>query len=152
MKALTINEPYASLIMAGIKQLETRTCKTKHRGKLANHAGKTRMDERGESLARRYGITPKYGMVLGIVDLVECWECIDNDRIFRYNEKMAKDGTLDEYLDSVQMGLIEDDFGAEEKAFGYFDTGGYAWELEVIEKFENPIPAKGQQRLWDWER
>ena len=40
MKTITIKQPYASLIAAGIKKYEFRTWKSKYRGKLLIHAGK----------------------------------------------------------------------------------------------------------------
>jgi hypothetical protein len=40
MKALTILEPWASIIACGAKQIETRSWSTKYRGSIAIHAGK----------------------------------------------------------------------------------------------------------------
>ena len=40
MRALTIRQPWASLIAAGVKTIETRSWSTKYRGPLAIHAGK----------------------------------------------------------------------------------------------------------------
>lgn len=40
MKALTIKQPWAWLIIAGYKRIENRTWKTGYRGALAIHAGK----------------------------------------------------------------------------------------------------------------
>ena len=40
MKALTIKQPYATLIAEGIKEYEFRTWKTKYRGEFLIHAGK----------------------------------------------------------------------------------------------------------------
>ncbi|MBP7632493.1 MAG: ASCH domain-containing protein [Acidimicrobiales bacterium] len=40
MKALTIRQPWASLIAAGVKTIETRSWSTKYRGPIAIHAGK----------------------------------------------------------------------------------------------------------------
>ena len=39
-KALTIKQPYASLIVEGIKDIENRTWKTNYRGRILIHAGK----------------------------------------------------------------------------------------------------------------
>jgi len=47
MKALSIRQPWASLIMAGIKPVENRTWKTNFRGRIWIHAGK-RYDYDGE--------------------------------------------------------------------------------------------------------
>jgi len=41
MKAITIHQPYASLIACGAKIYETRSWATKYRGKIAIHAGKS---------------------------------------------------------------------------------------------------------------
>ena len=40
MKAITIKQPFASLIAAGLKEYEFRTWKTKYRGEILIHAGK----------------------------------------------------------------------------------------------------------------
>lgn len=40
MKALTIRQPWASLIALGVKHIETRSWSTRYRGPLAIHAGK----------------------------------------------------------------------------------------------------------------
>jgi activating signal cointegrator 1 len=42
MKALSLREPYASLIMAGLKTIETRTWKTNYRGDILIHVSKSR--------------------------------------------------------------------------------------------------------------
>lgn len=41
MKALTIKNPWALLIAAGIKDIENRTWRTKHRGGIYIHAGQS---------------------------------------------------------------------------------------------------------------
>ncbi len=40
MKAITIKQPFASLIAEGLKTYEFRTWKTSYRGKILIHAGK----------------------------------------------------------------------------------------------------------------
>ena len=46
MKALTIREPFASLIKEGYKKYETRSFKTNYRGELYIHAGKAKVKEK----------------------------------------------------------------------------------------------------------
>ncbi len=75
MKALTICQPYAHLILTGEKPVENRTWTTRYRGPLLIHAGKSRawMDEDDE---RRYP-----GMVFGaIVGRVIMRGCMRPDR------------------------------------------------------------------------
>lgn len=43
MKALTLREPWASLVLEGVKTLETRSWATRYRGELFIHAGSGRV-------------------------------------------------------------------------------------------------------------
>jgi hypothetical protein len=70
-KALTVKQPWASLIMAGLKDVENRTWKTNFRGTLIIHAGsgvaRDAMLEHGHLV----GAYPA-GAIIGTVDLVDC--------------------------------------------------------------------------------
>lgn len=35
-----------------------------------------------------------------------------------------------------------------ERAFGFYDVGRYAWVLDQIRRLEEPVPARGMQKLW----
>ncbi|MDX5091627.1 hypothetical protein SD939_10455, partial [Lactobacillus crispatus] len=37
----------------------------------------------------------------------------------------------------------------QEDSFGWFESGRYAWELADVKQID-PVPAKGQQGLWNW--
>ncbi|CAI8971216.1 hypothetical protein EMIT07CA2_60041 [Brevibacillus sp. IT-7CA2] len=37
----------------------------------------------------------------------------------------------------------------QEDSFGWFETGRYAWEMTDVKPID-PVPAKGQQWLWNW--
>jgi hypothetical protein len=63
MLALSVQQPYASRILAGLKTIEYRSWSTAHRGPLLIHAGLHPADPKGKGLPR--------GMILGAVDLVE---------------------------------------------------------------------------------
>lgn len=75
MKALTVRQPWASLIIAGRKDVENRTWCTDHRGRLAIHAG-LHIDPDGvrahPRLARELDVERWRGFVLGTVTLVGC--------------------------------------------------------------------------------
>ena len=79
MKALSIRQPWASLIVAGIKDVENRTWATKLRGPLAIHAGLYKESRgRGEVYDAMMAILcpelpdplPRGG-IIGTVDLVD---------------------------------------------------------------------------------
>ncbi|MEM6484185.1 MAG: ASCH domain-containing protein [Pseudomonadota bacterium] len=82
MKALTIHQPWASLILLGIKRYENRTWRTNYRGPLAIHAGSSRASwdiaEADPAIAadlEQHGLnrqTAPHGVILGAVWLADC--------------------------------------------------------------------------------
>ena len=77
MYALTICQPWAWAVMAGIKRFENRGWETIHRGTLAIHAGKSQKYLGGiEDLkSLGYGVEMddlQFGGILGTVELIGC--------------------------------------------------------------------------------
>lgn len=81
MKAITIKQPWASLIVSGLKDIENRTWKTNFRGRVLIHAGKTR--ERQFSIPKKlfaddnvYSVISEkelpQGTIIGSVEIVDC--------------------------------------------------------------------------------
>lgn len=118
MKAITIKQPWSTLIALGLKRYETRSWQTKYRGKLAIHAGKTVDEEHYEkfkSILQPYGIKSidelPTGAVIAICDLTDCLK------------------VFNDYRDCAQL---RNDFltgiytSAEEYQFGDFSEGRYA--------------------------
>lgn len=84
MKAITIKQPWASLIVHGIKDIENRTWKTNFRGRILIHAG-CKKDTRPKPLLTEeqykltggvsgYGrhIFGDLGAIIGSVEIVDC--------------------------------------------------------------------------------
>jgi len=71
MKALTICQPYAELILRGEKRIENRTWPTKHRGPMYLHAGKSRAWWNNEPDGKLYP-NAQFGAVVGIVNVIDC--------------------------------------------------------------------------------
>ena len=85
LRALTIKQPWASLLVAGIKTVENRSWTTAHRGPLAIHAGAARERNAAQMIVDCLGrdLTPgerawwmldaelPQGQVLGVVDLLD---------------------------------------------------------------------------------
>lgn len=159
MKAITILQPWASLITAGDKRFETRSWKTPYRGPIAIHAGKKSIFEYFQKIVPKslrlkiIDTLTKHGNGMGVLqnlplgavvataELVECWRIdttrpITGDLIF-VNEK----GETKSFADETGAEIL----------FGDFTRGRYAWELKNVKTLENPIPAKGMQGLWEWE-
>jgi len=71
VRAITVKQPYAELIIAGAKTVENRSWQIKHRGLLAIHAGRDRR------VLRSLGLKPHrfvLGAVIGLVELVDIVE------------------------------------------------------------------------------
>jgi len=127
MKAITIKQPFASLIAAGLKEYEFRTWKTDYRGEILIHAGKSVDREAMERFAD-YDLTYPLGCVMARAVMTDC---------------VPIDGAMKDVLrqkDSrVYAGITEDP-----------DFHGYGFRLERIEPIR-PIPMRGMLGLWECE-
>lgn len=126
MKVLTIREPFATLIKDKIKIYETRSWKTNYRGKIYIHAAKAK------SKASNVGIASTYLKSKENPEHIIC-KCILKNCIYM----------TEEFINEVKK-------RPEEYNSGHYEIGRYAWELEVIEVLENPIYAKGQLGIWNF--
>ncbi len=145
MKALTLWQPWASLVTAKIKWLETRSWQIDYRGPLAIHAAKAyprAARELAATPAFRWGLhrcdpdLPR-GCVLCTVELVAIYPV----------EELIGDARQLELPGNFQA----PDF-ATQFCFGDFSPGRFAWHFKNITPLATPAPAKGGQRIWEWEK
>ena len=160
MKALTILQPWASLMACGAKKIETRSWATKYRGPLAIHAAKhintpkCAWEEPFKSELIKAGMMASVysgkgfafnlgnnGMVVAIAELVDCVKVVS-----------TVNGSLGPIEVPVHKAELENGITVRENEFffGNYEIGRYAWMFENVRRI-NPIPAKGKQRLWNWE-
>ena len=71
MKALTIKEPWATLIIEGYKEYEFRSWKTNYRGKVLIHAGKS-IDKKGKERFKDYNLNYSCGEIIGEAYITDC--------------------------------------------------------------------------------
>jgi hypothetical protein len=124
MKALTICQPYAELIMLGEKRVENRTWSTPYRGPLAIHAGRSR---RWLDTYRPLPARMDFGAIVGICDLTQL---VPIERI-RDGRPLPK-----------SLAWLHDHEHVE---------GPWCWVLEHVRRFERPIFCGGRQGLWDFD-
>lgn len=144
VKALTVWQPWASLIAAGLKQYETRAWSTRYRGPLAIHAAKRWGENQFyyvKHLKRQYpNRLEQHGL---LVNDCAAKLCMPRGAVL----------CVARLVDVVEM---TPDFIARLEAFertvGDFSSGRFAWQLEIVEVFEEPVPTRGYQGLWEWER
>jgi hypothetical protein len=72
LKALTVRQPWASLIVAGIKDVENRSKPTRFRGRLAIHSSLRVNQQAMEEFGHLIDPCPPLGAVIGSVDLIDC--------------------------------------------------------------------------------
>lgn len=140
MKALTIQQPYPSLILLPDddlrrKRIENRMWKTWHRGPLLIHAGKSRARIRVAGCLPDGSETDEYGLVIAdmpfgaIVGVANVVDCIDSGD--------PRD---------VRRGC---------RAYPWLSThehaerGMFWWVLQNVLQFPQPIRYKGAQGLFE---
>lgn len=146
MKAITIIQPWASLIALGEKKIETRSWKTCYRGPLLIHAGK-KIEKHICDKEPFYSILHSNdisslsqlptGVIIAKCNLADCVEM---------KSWMLKD--LKVTSAKLENGQI---ITGNELEFGDYAPGRYAWILDNIEMLKEPIPAKGKLSLWEYE-
>lgn len=167
MKAITIQQPWASLVASGNKLYETRSWPTNYRGPIAIHAGKQIDTDAFQYLIsplatikqlEACGITPERvnelprGAVIATAEIVNVWRIVYHPGT---DIDVAKNISLG--AESLTTDKHAPDFGdffvptEKEIALGVWTPGRYAWELKNVKMLQEPIPAKGQQGLWNWE-
>ncbi len=153
MKALTLTQPWATLVALGAKRIETRSWGTPYRGPLAIHAAKgfppeakalclmvpfyNALKKGGRHISHTImappeGVVPHdlpLGAVVATCHLVGCYR------------------TEDPFIRI----LLETGTGAPfEQTFGDYSPGRWAWVLDGIKPLPEPIPARGALGLWEW--
>lgn len=125
MFALTISQPYASLIADGEKWIENRRWETKYRGPLAIHAGKGTQYLDSAELARHYS-----SGVLAVCQLSACFRLADLDRL---GEQLATVGLTVEAVRQHE-----------------YTEGPWCWLLQNVRRLRASCPCRGAQGLWLW--
>lgn len=124
MKALSLTQPWASLVALGHKRVETRSWRTSYCGPIAIHAAlafppKARLfAETERALGRLPARIPRGAIVaIGILD-----HCSRVEECF--------------------------DLSGLERLLGDYTSGRWAWFLRDVHALTNPVPARGHLSLW----
>jgi len=119
--AVSIRQPYATMVMLGWKRIETKTTNTRHRGTILIHASNT-VGAAERRVAEREGLDldslPR-GAILGSVDIV----------------------------DAVPVENLEGLTDAE-RSRGDYRPGRWGWVLERARPLTDPISCKGALSFW----
>lgn len=133
MKAISLLQPWASLVVLGFKTWETRSWNTSYRGRLQIHAS-VRKDATAKSLCitsewfhkRIGGLVGFYKLPFGaIIGEVTLAETMRTDTPYILSE--------------------------EEFQFGDYSPGRWMWKLNDPVVWQNPIPCKGALSIWNYD-
>jgi len=161
MKAITIWQPWASLIACGAKKFETRSWATKYRGPIAIHAAKKdvysiinklppdvafyipcvmkRVYKTDSKIQER--LAGVQGCIIATAELTNCFHIVSNPDFGICASVESQDPYGLRYIIPSQREML----------FGDWTPGRYAWQLANVKMLPEPIPAKGKQRLWECE-
>jgi len=125
MKALTLKEPWATLVVNGYKTYEFRSWKTNYRGKILIHAGMSK-ENKVLPIFEKYNLDYSCGEIIGEAEIIDC---------------ILVDEEFSKKLNKINKDVY------------YKDTyiGKYAWVLSNMKKYEKTIPIKGKLGLWNYD-
>lgn len=123
MKAISLFEPYATAMALGLKENETRSWPTSHRGDLVICATKRAMDPWMRELCQRVGIplnAVAHGCAVCVVELY----AVDRSDGFKARNPI-------------------------EKALGDYTGGRFIWRTRNLRRLAKPVPVRGKQGLFE---
>lgn len=150
MKALTLWQPWATLVAMGAKRIETRSWVTAYRGDIAIHSA-AKLPAKWLGSSRH---SPQFRDYLADIfnvrrdsDERTGLHVDDAIRALPYGKVLC----VVELMGVQSTGnLFEEEITDMEKCFGNYEQGRYAWFLNRRHVFEPPISAKGNRMLWNW--
>lgn len=142
MKALTLTQPWASLMASGWKQIETRSWSTKYRGPLAIHAAKG-----FPAWARDLCAEPPF--------------CIKLRHAPAYQLPLSRGLCVVELLGCISTDFLQEDWyraeellghevGEYERDFGDYAPGRYAWVTRFVRHLDDQREVRGALGIWNW--
>jgi phage N-6-adenine-methyltransferase len=128
VKAISLWQPWASLIPLGLKHYETRSWKTSYRGKLliCSTAANSKQHKQYLKICDELELPPWENFLHGkAIALCELTDCIPMTAVFIARQSQT------------------------EILCGDWQVGRYAWKLENIQPIAEPFVVKGKQGLFD---
>lgn len=150
MKALTLTQPWATLVAIGAKRIETRSWPTNFRGQLAIHAAKG-FPGSAKDLCTSRVFCRALGWPEAPNPLTQEW-LDDNARRMRALPlgSVVATATMARCVETELIRGYVQPFTDQEEAFGNYDPGRFGFLLENVIQLAAPIPAKGALGLWEW--
>lgn len=153
MKALTLTQPWATLIACGAKRIETRSWSTTYRGPIAIHAAKGLGPVGGKSGLGEQCAVPAFEAALtkwfedfGAMKSAERAGCV-----MPLGAIVAVAQLVDVRCISMKLRaeVLAQTITPNEIEFGDYTSGRFAWFLEDVKPLRDPVECKGALSLWE---
>jgi len=142
MKALSLKQPWASLLVQGIKTWETRSWRpSEDRLRILQEDGLLIHASLSQSDAWRMGTSP-FAEFLWILGRMPYGAIIGRCRVGRVIR-------TEEWLDEFKPDGSKRSAASLNFQFGDYKPGRWAWECLDIKKFPMPVPCKGNLTLFE---
>ena len=144
MRAITLHQPWASLIAHGVKDIETRSWpppQTMVGQRIAIHAGKRIVGPRSLNLETQEAIEGLYGPQWP--KAIPAGAVVATAVLVNAGQVKGLEGPLVTLASSPTVDPVAHD------PYGDFTPGRWLWFLVDVEPFD-PVPAVGRQGLWTW--
>jgi hypothetical protein len=148
MKALTICQPYAELVLRPEKPVENRPWYSSYRGPLLIHAGKNRKWQDFYEAAVRSGSMPGpkeplpaemvFGAIVGIVEMIDCIKLEAVGEEMKYFNRHYRTWTITRKFENYRWLLTHP-----------HASGPFCFIFKDPRRFVEPIPFLGKQGLFD---
>ena len=142
MNALTLHQPWAGLLAAGVKTIETRSWAAPQSAigqQMAIHASKRKFNYYDLPFELNY---PALAIAAGKrPELVESFGAVLGAGMLDACEQVVK--PFGEGRAYTNMGRI-----VEVDPYGDFTPGRYLWFFSELKALAEPYPARGRQRVW----
>ncbi len=164
MRAITVRQPWASLIAAGAKTIETRPRPTKHRGLVLIHAGArlyTAADKHADrglwyaahshlDLERNNGVyLLPYGSIVATAQLVDCVPIVeDRGAHFTPFNGPSDPSVIITTGERARLWVGRDSTDLTDQVrYGDYTPGRYGLVLNDVRQLAEPVPCRGQQAV-----
>ena len=138
MKALSLWQPWASLMAEGAKKIETRGWKNDYRGLVAIHASKTWNSE-----LRTITMQPKFNESLrGVLPESNKVDSLPRGCFIAV-------GKLHRVLSTTTHAPAIPSMKTDEFWFGDYSENRFMWVFDGVWKLSTPLFSRGYQALWD---
>ena len=147
MKALTLHQPWATLIANEVKTIETRSWAPSPSligERIAIHAGRT---------VANVGLPQAVeDLLVALTDSHAWWQKIPTGVILATAvlDHFWQVGRVENGIATGKVSNGDADRSVQVNPLADFSLGRYLWFLTNVQKVDPPVPIRGAQKLWEW--